>query len=320
MSIPPKQVKRKRGRPRKNPFPSPELEEEYEEICLSPTIEEPVVEEPVEVYTVDVPEDSFEDLSVNFANPELVFKPVVVEIPKNAPRTAGPYAPDRDGVFLNLDDSYVCLNLDDEFEADGGECDVVVPFSARWFSYNRIDVLEKRSFPEFFNSSSKSKTPAIYFLIRNFIIDSYRLNPARYFSVGQARNSVYGDIFEIFRIHNFLSYWKIINTQFGDETDSRTHQMTNLPNSIVLEDVSQGLQPLNFNTSTDNSSVESYFFENQWETESSPDFKKTINYKTPWTDEEVLLLLEALEKFTDDWPVVADYVKTRSMEDCIGIS
>ena len=37
----------------------------------------------------------------------------------------------------------------------------------------------------------------------------------------------------------------------------------------------------------------------------------------PWTDSEVLLLLEGLEMFDDNWNSIADHVRTRSREECV---
>jgi SWI/SNF related-matrix-associated actin-dependent regulator of chromatin subfamily C len=53
------------------------------------------------------------------------------------------------------------------------------PFSS-WFDYNAIHSIEKRALPEFFNGKNRSKTPEIYLSYRNFMIDTYRLNPTEY--------------------------------------------------------------------------------------------------------------------------------------------
>ena len=37
----------------------------------------------------------------------------------------------------------------------------------------------------------------------------------------------------------------------------------------------------------------------------------------PWTDAELLLLLEALERFDENWNSIADYVGTRTREECV---
>jgi SWI/SNF related-matrix-associated actin-dependent regulator of chromatin subfamily C len=49
-----------------------------------------------------------------------------------------------------------------------------------WFDYNAIHSIEKRALPEFFNAKNRSKTPEIYLSYRNFMIDTYRLNPTEY--------------------------------------------------------------------------------------------------------------------------------------------
>ncbi|KAI7862563.1 hypothetical protein BDF14DRAFT_1735863 [Spinellus fusiger] len=40
-------------------------------------------------------------------------------------------------------------------------------------------------------------------------------------------------------------------------------------------------------------------------------------HDTPWTDQETLLLLEAIEMFDDDWSAIAEHVITRTREQCI---
>ena len=57
---------------------------------------------------------------------------------------------------------------------------IIIPSYAAWFDYNAIHAIEKRALPEFFNSRNKSKTPEVYMAYRNFMIDTYRLNPMEY--------------------------------------------------------------------------------------------------------------------------------------------
>ena len=57
---------------------------------------------------------------------------------------------------------------------------IVVPSYSAWFDYNSIHTIEKRALSEFFNGKNKSKTPEIYLAYRNFMIDTYRLNPTEY--------------------------------------------------------------------------------------------------------------------------------------------
>lgn len=48
---------------------------------------------------------------------------------------------------------------------------------------------------------------------RNFMVNSYRLNPNEYFSVTTARRNVSGDAAALFRLHKFLTKWGLINYQ-----------------------------------------------------------------------------------------------------------
>lgn len=46
-------------------------------------------------------------------------------------------------------------------------------------------------------------------------------------------------------------------------------------------------------------------------------FNLIADQSSPWTDAELLLLLEALELFDEDWDSVADHVGTRAREECV---
>ncbi len=48
-----------------------------------------------------------------------------------------------------------------------------------------------------------------------------------------------------------------------------------------------------------------------------PNYTAVLDRDAPWTDAELLLLLEALEVEDDDWNKVADHVKTRTREECV---
>ncbi|RCH78615.1 hypothetical protein CU098_004002, partial [Rhizopus stolonifer] len=45
--------------------------------------------------------------------------------------------------------------------------------------------------------------------------------------------------------------------------------------------------------------------------------QEEANAAKEWSDEETLLLLEAIELYDDDWNTIADYVGTKSREECI---
>ena len=48
---------------------------------------------------------------------------------------------------------------------------------------------------------------------RNFMIDTYRLNPNEYLSITACRRNLPGDVCAIMRIHAFLEQWGLINYQ-----------------------------------------------------------------------------------------------------------
>uniref|UniRef100_A0A1I7XN08 SWIRM domain-containing protein n=1 Tax=Heterorhabditis bacteriophora TaxID=37862 RepID=A0A1I7XN08_HETBA len=96
---------------------------------------------------------------------------------------------------------------------------IVVPSYSAWFDYNAVHQIEKRAVPEFFNGRNKSKTPEVYLSYRNFMIDTYRLNPFEYLSSTACRRNLAGDVCSIVRrraqlqvvigqIKRLSYYWK----------------------------------------------------------------------------------------------------------------
>lgn len=58
---------------------------------------------------------------------------------------------------------------------------------------------------------------------RNFMIDSFRLNPMEYLSVTACRRNLAGDVGSVLRVHGFLEQWGLINYQL--EGDKHSHMM-----------------------------------------------------------------------------------------------
>lgn len=94
-----------------------------------------------------------------------------------------------------------------------------------------INAIEKRSNPEYFNGQNSSKTPESYMNVRNFMIDSYRLNPTEYLTSTSARRNLTGDVGGIIRIHAFLEQWGLINYQI----DADVKPMGFGPRYVMLE-------------------------------------------------------------------------------------
>jgi len=139
---------------------------------------------------------------------------------------------------------------------------IVIPSYSSWFDYNAIHAIEKRAMPEFFNGKNKSKSPEIYLSYRNFMIDTYRLNPTEYLTSTACRRNLAGDVCAIMRVHAFLEQWGLVNYQV--ELDSRPTLMGPPPTSHfhVLADTPAGLQGINPPKTAQPSAARTYFDSN----------------------------------------------------------
>lgn len=90
---------------------------------------------------------------------------------------------------------------------------VIIPSYSAWFDMNTIHATEMKSVPEFFNSRNRSKTHGVYKDYRDFMINTYRLNPSEYLTVTACRRNLAGDVCAIMRVHAFLEQWGLINYQ-----------------------------------------------------------------------------------------------------------
>lgn len=90
---------------------------------------------------------------------------------------------------------------------------IILPSYSTWFDMSKINNIERKALPEFFNNRNRSKTPAIYKDYRDFMINTYRLNPIEYLTVTACRRNLAGDVCAIMRVHSFLEQWGLINYQ-----------------------------------------------------------------------------------------------------------
>ncbi|KAJ3220403.1 hypothetical protein HDU67_000070 [Dinochytrium kinnereticum] len=97
--------------------------------------------------------------------------------------------------------------------------EIIVPSYSAWFSLSSIHDIERKGLPEFFNNRNKSKTADTYVEYRNFMVNTYRLNPGEYLTVTACRRNLTGDVCAIIRVHAFLEQWGLINYQ--PELDTR---------------------------------------------------------------------------------------------------
>ncbi|KAL5103997.1 SWI/SNF complex subunit SMARCC2 [Taenia crassiceps] len=287
---------------------------------------------------------------------------------------------------------------------------IVVPSYSAWFDYNAIHAIERRSLPEFFNGKNKSKTPETYLAYRNFMVDTYRLNPQEYLTFTACRRNLTGDVCSVLRVHAFLEQWGLINYQVAAPLlpSGGTAQMPSEAARLavaaslgppstahfnVLTDSASGLQPLGSQNQAAMATLAEEAAKQSKEqvgevgkAEGTDSEVKTgvkpeldlegrpptmqpgqalpigsavpagggpppstgdpllrsdqylsgnseaggvastmaINQiltkgatKDGWTDQETLLLLEALEMYRDDWNKVAEHVGSRTQDECI---
>jgi SWI/SNF related-matrix-associated actin-dependent regulator of chromatin subfamily C len=102
----------------------------------------------------------------------------------------------------------------------------IIPSYATWFDMRYIDYRERKALPEFFNNRNRSKTPAVYRDYRDFMINTYRLNPSEYLTVTACRRNLAGDVCAIMRVHAFLEQWGLINYQVCLKTSGNTAELT----------------------------------------------------------------------------------------------
>ncbi|TQV96622.1 hypothetical protein V2A60_002991 [Cordyceps javanica] len=302
---------------------------------------------------------------------------------------------------------------------------IVLPSYSTWFDMNAVHEIERKAMAEFFNNRNRSKTPAVYKDYRDFMINTYRLNPVEYLTVTACRRNLAGDVCAIMRVHAFLEQWGLINYQVDAEQRPSPVGPPFTGHFKIICDTPRGLQP--WQPSADpivlegkkNADTESkataappakgdlnleigrniyeanakgstvsktetgangesaatngvagspdltktpiakvnchqcgndctrvYYHSNQTDASTkgkfdlcpncftegrlpanhtasmyakveNPTYTATIDRDAPWTDAEILRLLEGLERFDDDWGEIAEHVGTRTREECV---
>ncbi|KAI9663090.1 MAG: hypothetical protein M1821_008138 [Bathelium mastoideum] len=119
---------------------------------------------------------------------------------------------------------------------------IILPSYSAWFDMNAIHNLERKALPEFFNERNRSKTPAVYKDYRDFMINTYRLNPAEYLTVTACRRNLAGDVCAIMRVHAFLEQWGLINYQIDPDTRPSTTGPPFTGHFKIIADTPRGLQ------------------------------------------------------------------------------
>uniref|UniRef100_A0A8C4GF20 SWI/SNF related BAF chromatin remodeling complex subunit C2 n=1 Tax=Dicentrarchus labrax TaxID=13489 RepID=A0A8C4GF20_DICLA len=205
---------------------------------------------------------------------------------------------------------------------------IIIPSYAAWFDYNSVHAIERRALPEFFNGKNKSKTPEIYLAYRNFMIDTYRLNPQEYLTSTACRRNLAGDVCAIMRVHAFLEQWGLINYQVDSE--SRPTPMGPPPTSHfhVLADTPSSLVPLQPKTSQTPATQQMMSFPDKVK-EKPADLQnfglRTDMYSKKTSSTKVQQeyikccphFRQGLEMYKDDWNKVSEHVGSRTQDECI---
>ncbi|OKL61735.1 hypothetical protein UA08_03070 [Talaromyces atroroseus] len=120
---------------------------------------------------------------------------------------------------------------------------IILPSYSSWFDMHQIHPIEKKAMGEFFNGRNRSKTPAVYKDYRDFMINSYRLNPIEYLTVTACRRNLAGDVCAIMRVHSFLEQWGLINYQVDPQTRPSNIGPPFTGHFRVIADTPRGLHP-----------------------------------------------------------------------------
>uniref|UniRef100_A0A674DGT2 SWI/SNF related BAF chromatin remodeling complex subunit C1b n=1 Tax=Salmo trutta TaxID=8032 RepID=A0A674DGT2_SALTR len=293
-------------------------------------------------------EEVEEDLTKDMEDPTPVPNMEEIILPKNVnPKKDSENTPVKGGMMTDLDeiedDSLLPGGRDEEgregLRLSDGEDNIteqthhiIVPSYTAWFNYNCIHQIEKRALPEFFNGQNKSKSPEIYLAYRNFMIDSYRLNPQEYLSSTSCRRNLTGDVCAVMRVHALLEQWGLVNYQVDAESRPLPMGPPPTPHFNTLADTPSGLAPLQHRPLQVSSSQQMLFFPER--SVEKPSDSQNFGLRTDlyarkhpkskgassgrdWTEQETLLLLEALEVYRDDWNKVSEHVGSRTQDECI---
>uniref|UniRef100_A0A8C3LZI4 SWI/SNF related, matrix associated, actin dependent regulator of chromatin subfamily c member 1 n=1 Tax=Chrysolophus pictus TaxID=9089 RepID=A0A8C3LZI4_CHRPC len=283
-------------------------------------------------------EDEQEDLTKDMEDPTPVPNIEEVVLPKNVnPKKDSENTPVKGGTVADLGKGTHTL-LTVKSEADQGlpisqslhyliaiyglqEQHVIL---ALCFPFNKITLLQNENLCT--NSSR-------YLAYRNFMIDTYRLNPQEYLTSTACRRNLTGDVCAVMRVHAFLEQWGLINYQVDPESRPMAMGPPPTPHFNVLADTPSGLMPLHIRTPQIPAAQQMLSFpeKNKEKPTDLQNFglrtdiysKKTLakskgaSAGREWTEQETLLLLEALEMYKDDWNKVSEHVGSRTQDECI---
>ncbi|XP_025889659.1 SWI/SNF complex subunit SMARCC2-like, partial [Nothoprocta perdicaria] len=279
-------------------------------------------------------EEEQEDLTKDMDEPSPVPNVEEVTLPKTVnTKKDSESAPVKGGTMTDLDEqedeSMETAGKDEEENSTGSKGEqaknpdlhednvteqthhIIIPSYAAWFDYNSVHAIERRALPEFFNGKNKSKTPEIYLAYRNFMIDTYRLNPQEYLTSTACRRNLAGDVCAIMRCDGKTGRKSKDLEELVSETVKGKPELQSSAAQQLLSFPDKGKEKpadmQNFGLRTD-----------MYTKKNVPSKSKAAASATrEWTEQETLLLLEALEMYKDDWNKVSEHVGSRTQDECI---
>ncbi|XP_074652701.1 SWI/SNF complex subunit SMARCC2-like [Tubulanus polymorphus] len=299
-------------------------------------------------------EDEAEDLTKDMDDPTPETNIQEVQLPKNVTDTRSrkdnEMLPIKGGSLIDMEEDdnqaddrsqeneeETTKKKDDDDNVTEQTHHIIIPSYTAWFDYNSVHAIERRALPEYFNGKNKSKNPEVYLAYRNFMLDTYRLNPQEYLTSTACRRNLAGDVCAIMRLHAFLEQWGLVNYQVDAENRPNPMGPPSTSHFHVLADTPSGLQPINPPKTQQPSAAQQIANFDMNKTTGMDDKgldqnfglrtdlygKKIVKDRSAaarareWTDQETLLLLEALEMYKDDWNKVCEHVGSRTQDECI---
>lgn len=209
---------------------------------------------------------------------------------------------------------------------------IVLPSHSSWFNLSTVHDIERESLPEFFQGVNKNKTPEIYMKYRNFMVNSYRLNPNDYLSFTAVRRNLIGDAGALLRLHKFLTKWGLINYQVNPETKPKQIDPPYTGDFVIDYDTPRGMfpfesykPPTEFPNLDQVKSILGTQKRKIDETDTSDkagDVKRQKIIKPDinkyWTEHQLKKLIEAVARFKNDWYKISEFVgNSKTPDDCI---
>ncbi|NXQ49723.1 SMRC1 protein, partial [Catharus fuscescens] len=292
-------------------------------------------------------EDEQEDLTKDMEDPTPVPNIEEVVLPKNVnPKKDSENTPVKGGTVADLDEQ------DEEAVATGGKEDedpnkgdqsrsidpgednvteqtnhIIIPSYASWFDYNCIHVIERRALPEFFNGKNKSKTPEIDLFFSLLFSNLSCLIPSSIKNSTCSHSSVPSTVSFLCSflpshriIYPFLYICVHVLVQLLSPVHVLLSVLKTLSNiqSLPLCQVPAAQQMLSFPEKNKEKPTDLQNFGLRTDIYSKKTLAKaSASAGREWTEQETLLLLEALEMYKDDWNKVSEHVGSRTQDECI---